>query len=200
MSHLIRPSPSVSLTPTLSGLKPYSLQYLSLSLTLSLSNSIDAISLFQSQECGHSFLLMDQYKQTAATVMPPNVSGNPCLNSGTRPPSCPGTSHELTPTQDVLEDVFMKGKSPLQKPDKLENVVKKESCRKKLDYPSNDSTKKQYLPEDDYQKYRTNADQHSDKMKAFNEKARIASESGKTEDAKSFWSQKWSRVRVPRAI
>lgn len=110
-------------------------------------------------------------------------------NRGTSPPSCPGTSCEQTPTQDVSEDVFMKGKSPLQKPDKSESVVKKESCRKKLDYPSKDSTEKQYLPDDDYQNYMTNANQLWDEAKTFYEKARIASASGKSKDAESFSNQ-----------
>lgn len=61
-----------------------------------------------------------------------------------RPPSAPGTSTscEQTQTQDVLEVVDIKGKSPLHEPDSWEIVVKKESRREKLDYPS----KQHYLP------------------------------------------------------
>lgn len=59
-----------------------------------------------------------------------------------RPPSGPRSSREQTQTQDVLEAVDIKGKSPLHEPDSWEIVVKKESRREKLDYPS----KQHYLP------------------------------------------------------
>ncbi|KAI3708960.1 hypothetical protein L2E82_38586 [Cichorium intybus] len=106
-------------------------------------------------------------------------------NCGTRSSSGSGTSVEQTSVRDVLEVVDIKGESPSHEQDGWQMVVKKESRSQKLDYPS----KKQFLREDDYQKFRENAKQYWKTANDYSEKAKISRASRNWKDAKYFENQ-----------
>ncbi|KAI3806300.1 hypothetical protein L1987_22199 [Smallanthus sonchifolius] len=102
------------------------------------------------------------------------------------PPSVTKNTSELT--QEVLESLFNAPKTSKHEPESMNwrNVVKKmESLSQTLDYPSEDSVKKQHIPAkgDDYEEYRNTASQHWDSMKSYYHKAASAYADGKQEYA-----------------
>lgn len=106
--------------------------------------------------------------------------------SGTHPSSSPRNASELP--QEVLESLFNTRKSSKHEPSRMNwrNVVKKiESFGQTLDYPSEDTVKKQHIPAkgDDYHDYRNTASQHWDSMKSCYHKAATAYANGKREYA-----------------
>ncbi|KAI3760403.1 hypothetical protein L1987_50798 [Smallanthus sonchifolius] len=105
---------------------------------------------------------------------------------GPHPPSVTKNRSELT--QELLESLFNAPKSSKREPERMNwrNVVKKmESLGQTLDYPSEDTVKKQHIPAkgDDYEEYRNTASQHWDSMKSYYHKAASAYADGKREYA-----------------
>ncbi|KAK9065938.1 hypothetical protein SSX86_015340 [Deinandra increscens subsp. villosa] len=90
------------------------------------------------------------------------------------PSSVTKNTYELT--HEVLESLFNAPKSSKHDPQSMNwrNVVKKmESLGQSLDYPSEDTVKKQHIHAkgDDYQDYRNTASQHWGSMKSYYQKA-----------------------------